>query len=74
MPSKYPVLSPGEVIHILEHAGFSFVSQKGSHMKFSDGVHTVIVPNHNKDIFVGTLQSIIRQSGMSPDEFLSYRK
>lgn len=73
MPSKYPVLSPAEVIRILEHAGFSYVSQKGSHMKYSDGVHTVIIPNHKKNIFKGTLQSIIRQSGMSLNEFLSHR-
>ncbi|MBR5969349.1 MAG: type II toxin-antitoxin system HicA family toxin [Lachnospiraceae bacterium] len=38
MPSKYPVLSPDDVTRILERAGFSFVSQKGSHMKYSDGV------------------------------------
>lgn len=74
MPSKYPVLSPGEVIRILERAGFSFVSQRGSHMKYSDGVHTVIVPNHNKDIYIGTLQSIIRQSGMTVSAFLSHRE
>ena len=73
MPSKYPVLSPDDVTRILERAGFSFVSQKGSHMKYSDGVHTVIVPNHNKAIFIGTLQSIIKQSGMSFDEFMSHR-
>lgn len=34
MPSKYPVLTPDEVISILEENGFVYVSQKGSHRKY----------------------------------------
>ncbi len=48
------------------------VGQKGSHVKFarSDGhsVHTAIVPRH-REIAVGTLRSIMRQIGLTPDEF-----
>ncbi len=72
MSSKYPVLTPDEVIRILTKAGFSFVSQKGSHMKYSNGTHTVIVPKHDT-VYIGTLRNIIRQSGMTFDEFMSYR-
>jgi predicted RNA binding protein YcfA (HicA-like mRNA interferase family) len=56
----------------LESAGFSEVSQKGSHVKFVkyavEGVYTAIVPNH-REIPVGTLRSILRQAGISPEEF-----
>lgn len=48
------------------------VGQKGSHVKFarSDGnsVRTAIVPRH-REIAVGTLRSILRQAGLTPDEF-----
>lgn len=37
MGSKYPVLTPKEVIKTLEKFGFAFVSQRGSHKKYSDG-------------------------------------
>ena len=29
MPSKYPVCKPTEIIKVLQHLGFEFVSQKG---------------------------------------------
>lgn len=46
MPSKYPVLEPKEIVSALQKINYSFVSQKGSHMKYSDGHHIVIIPNH----------------------------
>ena len=61
MPSKYPVLKPYEVINRLASVGFEFVSQKGSHRKYSDGVHTVIIPMHD-EIAKGTLKSILNQA------------
>lgn len=56
----------------LEVAGFVVVSQKGSHVKFSqttsEGTLTAIVP-HYKEVSVGTIRSILRQAGLTPDEF-----
>ena len=69
MPSKYPVLQSSEVIQRLEHFGFSFVSQKGSHRKYKKGSRVVIVPMHD-EIAKGTLKSILQQAGLSLDEFL----
>ena len=63
-----------EVKRKLEAAGFSEVSQKGSHVKFlkrgDEGTLTAIVPNH-REIAVGTLRSILRQAGISVEEFES---
>ena len=55
-----------ELIAILEAHGFSEVRRRGSHIALQRvgqvcGTITVIVPDH-KEIRVGTLQSIIRQS------------
>lgn len=53
-------------------AGFVEAARKGSHVKFRKpepaGVRTVIVPDH-REIARGTLRSILRQAGLSPDEF-----
>ena len=61
-----------EVKRKLEAAGFAEVSRRGSHVKFAhrtdQGTRTAIVPEH-REIAVGTLRSILRQAGLSPDEF-----
>ena len=71
MPSKYPILKPREIIDVLEKFGFQFVSQKGSHMKFSNGKNIVIIPNHD-EVAKGTLKSILNQAGIEIDEFLNF--
>ena len=71
MPSKYPILKPREIIDVLEKFGFQFVSQKGSHMKFSNGKNIVIIPNHDA-VAKGTLKSILNQAGIEIDEFLNF--
>jgi predicted RNA binding protein YcfA (HicA-like mRNA interferase family) len=56
-----------EIIDILLHRGFIEVSQKGSHRKFLNTQNraVVIVPDHGgKDLKVGTLKSIEKQSGL----------
>jgi predicted RNA binding protein YcfA (HicA-like mRNA interferase family) len=65
-------LSYREVARKLKKAGFKEVSQKGSHVKFAketdEGRRTAIVPRHKK-IALGTLKSILRQAGLSEEEF-----
>ncbi len=70
MGSKFPVLTPKEVIRILEKFGFKFISQKGSHTKYSDGANTVIIPNHD-ELAKGTLKSILNMANIPLDDFLS---
>ena len=63
-------LSSAEIIAILENRGFARVSQRGSHIKFrSAGGRIVIVPAARKEIPIGTIRSIIRQSGLDRAEF-----
>lgn len=69
MPSKYPVLEPKDIVTALQKINYIFVSQKGSHMKYSDGHHIVIIPNHN-EIAKGTLKGILNQANISIDDFL----
>ena len=69
MGSKYPVLTPREIIKTLEKFGFRFVSQNGSHMKYSNGKRTTIIPNHD-EVAKGTLRSILELAGVSLESFL----
>lgn len=69
MPSKYPICKPSEIIKVLEKLGFHFVSQKGSHMKFTNGKRVVIIPNHS-EVARGTLKSILEQADIHLDIFL----
>jgi len=61
-----------EVKRKLEAAGFTEAGQTGSHMKFAKttaaGTRTATVPKHH-EVAAGTLRSILRQAGLSADEF-----
>lgn len=69
---KLKVLSGKEVCRILKKQGFTQVRQRGSHIimqkKVDDSTITVPVPSHS-EIRLGTLRSIIRQSGISKEVF-----
>jgi predicted RNA binding protein YcfA (HicA-like mRNA interferase family) len=46
------------------------VRQKGSHRIYVKGNIGITIPYHNKDLKKGTLRAIIKQSGLSVEEFL----
>lgn len=61
-----------DVIRKLQAAGYVIVSQKGSHVKLvkasSEGTRVTIVPRH-RDIATGTLRGVLRQTGITVEEF-----
>jgi predicted RNA binding protein YcfA (HicA-like mRNA interferase family) len=60
-----PQISGTDMVRVLERAGFTFRSQKGSHRKLRhpDG-RTAIVPMH-RELAPGTLRSILKQAGLN---------
>jgi len=66
---KYPILRPDEIISALSQKSFYFKSQKGSHAKYTNGSHTVIIPIHDT-VARGTLKSILTQANIELEEFL----
>lgn len=75
-PQKLLALKPREVVRILEKAGFIMVRQRGSHihMKHPDQPgRWVTIPYHRRDLARKTLASIIRQAGLTVEEFLKLR-
>jgi predicted RNA binding protein YcfA (HicA-like mRNA interferase family) len=72
MGSVLPVLSGREVVRIFEVFGWEMVRQVGSHMVMvKDGeIVTLSVPDH-REVAKGTLRSLIRNAGLTVNEFVS---
>ncbi len=73
--SKLPVISGPRCVRVLERAGFYLKRQTGSHMILRRDVPfaQVVVPDH-KVLDRGTLRAIIRQAGLSIEEFVGFLK
>ncbi|MBU6481428.1 MAG: type II toxin-antitoxin system HicA family toxin [Nitrospirae bacterium] len=71
---KLRVLSGRDACKILEKHGFHEIRQRGSHVvmqrRTDAGTITVPIPDH-QELAIGTLLSIIRQSGIARTKFES---
>ncbi len=71
--SKLPLVSASDLIQVLQKQGFQVLRQKGSHIvlqkRTPEEVRTTVVPNHS-EIAKGTLRSILRQTGITPDQLI----
>ncbi|TVR78060.1 MAG: type II toxin-antitoxin system HicA family toxin [Rhodospirillales bacterium] len=69
---KVRVFSGQQIADILMHHGFRVVRRRGSHIVLQKssptGTLTVPIPDHS-EVRIGTLQSIIRQSGVPRSAF-----
>jgi predicted RNA binding protein YcfA (HicA-like mRNA interferase family) len=72
---KLPVVSGRQCIKMLTRVGFIQRRQVGSHVTLHHPQtrHRVTVPLH-KELDRGTLQGILKQAGLSGDEFLKLLK
>ena len=69
---KLPVLSGQKVVKALNSIGYIVDHQTGSHiiLRHKDPPHRrLTVPDH-KELAKGTLRAIIRQAGLTREEFL----
>jgi len=67
-----PAIKPKELIAALEKAGFELRRQTGSHaIMYKPGTRrSISVPRHPKDLPKGTVRAIIREAGLTREEFL----
>lgn len=67
-----PVLSPQQVIRLLEALGFAEVRQRGSHTQFrhADGRATTVPFHKGRDIAPSLLRKIARDIGTTVEELL----
>ena len=68
---KIPRIGSRQTIGTLQKMGFVIVRQKGSHIVMRRGDSGCVVPNH-REIRVGTLSGILKQAGITIEEFLEY--
>ena len=74
MPKLRPA-RPQEVQRVLEALGFILIRQSGSHAVYrrADGRWTTLPMHPSKDIARGTLRRIIKDAGLTVEEFESRR-
>jgi predicted RNA binding protein YcfA (HicA-like mRNA interferase family) len=71
--TRLPQVSGKEILAALQRKGFILSHVRGSHhyLKKAGVAALVVVPVHgNKSLPAGTLRSILRQAGLTPDDLL----
>ncbi len=70
--SPLPVVSASEAIRVFERIGYRQVRQRGSHIRLRDETNAnhlpLTAPNH-KTLKPGLLRKLIRDAGLTVDEF-----
>lgn len=69
--SRPPVARSAQVIRALERTGFFVHHHTGGHAIMrheTDLARRVTVPNHSRDLKLGTMRAILKQSGLSVEE------
>jgi predicted RNA binding protein YcfA (HicA-like mRNA interferase family) len=74
MTRRLPALRPQQVIRALERAGWQVHRQRGSHVSMhKEGVPFLLtVPLHRRDLPRGTLRDIVKDAGLTVEEFLGF--
>lgn len=67
---RLPRVSGAQAVRALERLGFVVVRQRGSHIIMRRGGSGCVVPNH-REIKLGTLAGVLRQAGVSAEEFIN---
>ena len=72
--TRLPTLNARKLIQALEKAGFVLVRQRGSHyqMKNSTTNRRTLVPVHGNDVDRALLKLILKQAGLTEDEFRKF--
>jgi predicted RNA binding protein YcfA (HicA-like mRNA interferase family) len=73
--SRLPLLSGREAVKVFAKAGWLVFHQKGSHIILykANSERTLSIPDH-KEIDRGLLRKLVRQAGMSVEEFCGLRR
>jgi len=67
---KLPRVSGAEALNALQKLGFEKVRQSGSYVIARRGAKGCVIPMHS-ELKVGTLAGVLRQAGVTPDEFIA---
>ena len=67
---KLPCVWGQKVARALERLGFERRRQRGSHLVMRRGSAVCVVPMH-REVDQGTLRGVLRQAGVSEEEFVA---
>ena len=72
--SRLPACTPTHVIRALERAGFFLDHSTGSHRYYRhpNRPGVVTVPFHRREFKRGTLLAILKQAGLTREQFLEF--
>jgi len=69
---KLPLVSGSKAVKALQRLGFFVDRQRGSHVVMKkvtvEGERGCVIPMH-KEVAPGTLRSVLKMAGVSPEEF-----
>ena len=70
--SIFPILTPKQLLAILLKAGFRIIRQKGSHIWIRHSIthRGTTIAMHAKDLSRRMISEILKQAGISVQEFL----
>ena len=71
--SKLPSISSREAVRAFERIGYERDRQRGSHivLRHRDAPHRRLVVPEHKSLAKGTLRALIREAGLTVDEFIA---
>ena len=71
MSGRLPIVTPDRMIRALVRAGFAVDHQTGSHaVLLNEATHKrTVVPVHRRDLARALMKSILKQVGLTEDEF-----
>jgi predicted RNA binding protein YcfA (HicA-like mRNA interferase family) len=71
---RLPTLHSRKIIQALERCGFLFHRQTGSHviLRHPTTRQTTCVPRHGKDVKRALMKEILRQAGLSEEDFQKF--
>ena len=67
---ELPVISGDECMRAIEKVGYSIVRSKGSHFRLHCPDRPPQTVQRHRELDRGTLRAIIRQAGLTVDEFI----
>ena len=68
---RLPSVTAEQLVRALKRAGWHGVNQRGSHLRLRHADYGVqlVVPMHRGDVPKGLLMALIKQAGLTQDEF-----
>jgi predicted RNA binding protein YcfA (HicA-like mRNA interferase family) len=67
-----PVVSGREAVRVFQQFGWEFARQRGSHIVLvkAGSITSLSIPDH-REVAKGTLRSLIRDAGLTVDQFIA---